>query len=501
MPSGSGLRVVSAMFKHETNTFAPTRTTWLDFGDGGPTSGEAAIRIVRGTNQAIAGFNDIVGQRSATLTVPLCGRATPGGLVERAAFGQAWRQLSRSLVPSPDVILLDLHGAMVAEGIHDADAELVSRTRAVAPSALIGVTLDLHANLSPRLIETADVVGGYKTYPHIDMYDAGAAVAHVLLSRGRAGRMAAAYVPLLAHTLKMNTAEDPMRTLIAMAREAEAMRRVDIASVFGGFYSSDVPNAGLSVAAFGREAQQLCNEIARTAWDARDSFFYAGRPLAESVAAAAHMRAQPVILLDHCDNAASGATQDTMDVVKEALRQGLRDIVAGPICDPEAVRILVGKGIGAEVTLPVGGKTSVPQVGLVRQPLVLRGQVQKIVDGRFKIEGPMFAGVIVDMGMTVLFTSGEVRLVLTERRAEPFDLSPFRIVGIEPSVVRYLILKSKMHFRAAYEPICAAIVECDGSGVGTSDFRKLEYQRVRRPIYPLDKATAPAEPWARAGDR
>jgi microcystin degradation protein MlrC len=490
-------RIVAVMFKHETNTFAPFPTPWEAFGANGPVAGEEAIGATRGTNQALAAFLDFASETNADLIVPLCGRATPGGIVDRVAFERAWDWIRRSLDRAPDAVLLDLHGAMVVEGIPEADAELTRRIRVGVPSARIGVALDLHANISPVLLENADVVAGYKTYPHVDMYDNGAKVADLLFNPARMdrGRLRAAYVPLLAHTLRMNTSKEPMATLIEMAENAERSGRVEIASLFGGFYSSDVPRAGLSVVAFGKEAQQVCDEIARAAWQKRDAFYYAPIPLGDSIAAAARTKGRPIILLDHCDNATSGATQDSMDVVREALEQGLSGIIAGPVCDPEAVAHLAQRGVGAEVTLPIGGKLSVPAVGLEARPLILSGTVKAIANGRYVIDGPMFTGVTVDMGKCVRFSNDQVDLVLTERRCEPFDLNTFRVAGLEPAQARYIVLKSKMHFRSVYEPISAAIVECDGSGVGTSDFSKLVHAHVRRPIYPLDRDFLPAEPW------
>ena len=493
----SGRRIVVAMFKHETNTFSPVPTRWEAFGPNGPATGEAAIGATRSTNQPVAAFIDFSTAHGADLRVPLCGRAMPGGIVDSASFEHAWNHVLQSLDPEPDGVLLDLHGAMVVKGLAEADAELVRRIRVAAPSARIGVVLDLHANISPAMLENADVVAGYKTYPHIDMYEIGAKVADLLFNPTRMsrGQLRAAYVPLLAHTLKMNTSKAPMATLIEMAEEAERRGRVEIASVFGGFYSSDVPRAGLSVVAFGDEAQRVCDEIARAAWLQRDAFYYAPTPLDKSVAAAGRMIGRPIILLDHSDNATSGATQDSMEVVREALKQGLSDIIAGPICDPDAVAHLAQQGVGAEVTLPIGGKASVPAVGLEAQPLTLTGTVRAIADGRYEIDGPIFTGVTIDMGRCVRFSNDQVELLLTENRCEPFDLNTFRIVGLEPAEAKYIVLKSKMHFRSVFEPLSAAIIECDGPGVGTSDLSKLNYANVRRPIYPLDRNFVPPEPW------
>lgn len=486
------MRLVSALFKHETNTFSPLQTSWESFGDNGPWSGDSAIAVMRGTGQPIGAFIDFADRKGAELILPIAGRATPSGLVSRDAFERAVDALLAGVKDGCDAVLLDLHGAMVVDGIDDADGEIVRRVRHEVGNTPIGVALDFHANVSSCMAENATVIVGYKTYPHIDMYETGAKVTHLIdqvLSGSIRPVIHRLAVPMLPHTLCQNTSKEPMKALVDAATAAEAKDSVLSTSVFAGFYSSDVPHAGLTVITVCDDLEtgpEVAATIARQAWASRSRFIYRPEALADSIARAKIVGKGPIVLVDHCDNASAGATQDTMAVVQEVIRQNLTDVVVGSIRDPEAVACIVQAGVGATLTIPVGGKSDMPELGLKGEPLLLTGKVIAISDGQYTIDGPVFTGMHVNMGITARFDVNGVELVITERNTEPFDLNVFRCVGIDPTQRRYILLKSKMHFRGAYEPIATEIIECNGIGVATSDLSLLRYRKVRRPIYPLD---------------
>lgn len=491
------MKILVVQFKHETNTFSPWQTTWESFNDGkGLSSGEQAIAEAIGTNQCHAAFLDCAKQIHAMVEVPIAGRASPSGPLTQDTFEKVINiAAARTRLFQPDVALLDLHGAMIADGHIDADAEMVECVRAAAPKSVIGVALDLHANLSKRLVDAADVVAGYKTYPHVDMYDIGRRVAELSIESAlHKIPIFKAYinVPLIAHTARMSTERGPMAALVHIAMKAES-RGSKICSVFGGFYSADTPNNRLAAVTCARESQAIANgdarDIAAVAWLLREEFSYRPRPLeiAVSDARATMPRCGPVILLDQSDNATSGSTQDVMDVVKECLRQGLNDFAAGPIRDPQTVALALAAGVGARVRFLVGGKESAPAIGLTPEPLEIEAEVVAIADGAFYINGPVLTGMRMDIGKAVHLKAGLSSFLVCERSAEPFDLNPFLLVGIDPRKQNYLILKSKMHFRAAYEPISSAIIHCDGRGVGTTDMAALRYSRVPRPVYPFDQ--------------
>jgi len=296
---------------------------------------------------------------------------------------------------------------------------------------------------------------------------------------------------MMTSTLVHTPSRQPMKDIVDLAIEAETRGTVLNASVFGGFPHADIPHISCSaVIVCDRHTDQgraLLERLLDTAWDRREAFLYEGAPLPSQVAHARTLGEGPILLVDHGDNTASGGTQDVMSVIGEVMRQGLDDVVAGPICDPASVARILAAGTAASVTLPLGGKIDMPQVGLTGAPLTVTGRVTRITDGEFVVTGPMATGTRVRMGKTAVLDTGPVQIVVSERRSEPFDLGVFTHCGIDPRRKRYVLIKSRQHFRAGFEPIARHIVLCDGDGVTSSDLRLFTYKNRRRPLYPFER--------------
>jgi microcystin degradation protein MlrC len=487
------MKIVIAQMEHETNTFSPVPTPWESFGPDGPYLGDAARRAMRGTRTPIGAFIDLAERAGADIVTPVAGFAYPSGPVDGTAHDRFCDLICEAAAQGCDAIFLDLHGAMVVrDRTDDGEGTLLERVRAVAPHTPVAVSLDLHANVTGRMVANCDVIAGYKTYPHIDMYEAGELAGSILLRmlKGEVKPvMAWGNAPVLAQTLKMNTAEGAMKAFTDAARSAQA-GSVLAASAFGGFPMADIAEAGMSAVVVAdanrREAEVACDRILSVAWANREDFVWRDEPLEKAIARAAAIQEGPVLLIDHADNCASGATQDTMHVLKEALRQGLTGIAVGPIRDPEAVAELAKAGIGARVTLKVGGKMDMPAIGRAGEPLELTGVVRNLTDGQYTITGPQFTGVRAYMGRTAVLDTGSAEIVITERLQEPWDTGVFTSVGIDPSKKHYLLLKSRMYFRPVFMPFAKDVIYCNGVGVSASDWRLFQYSKLRRPIYPLD---------------
>ena len=486
------MRVVVAMMSHETNTFSPVPTPLSSFGPKGPYRGRAAAEAYRGTNTPMAAFLDIFDEAGAEIETPVAGNAHPSGPVAASAYREMSDLICQAVDRGCDALCLDLHGAMVAETTDDGEGTLLARLRAQRPDLPIAVALDLHANLTDEIIDNCTVLTGYRTYPHVDTYDTGARAGRILLAalRGEARPvMRWGHNPMLAHTLRMNTSVSPMKDLIDMALEAEQGGLLDV-SAFGGFPMADIPRPGLSVVAVadgdGDAARETADRLLTQAWSDRADFVFHPEPLADSIARAKSLTEGPIILVDHADNCASGGTQDTMPVLAEALRQGLTDMAVFAIRDPAAVAHMIKAGVGSRVTLQLGGKVDMPAIGRRGEPLEVSGVVRAITDGEFLVTGPMSTGTRAHMGRTAVLDTGGVEIVVTELNHEPWDLGCFRSVGIEPTQRRYLLLKSRIHFRAGFEPIAKHIIECDGVGVTSSDYSLFNFTKLERPAYPLD---------------
>lgn len=495
------MRVVIAMMKHETNTFSPVPTPLQRFavGQKEPATGRAAYEAFKGTGSAIAAFIDLAEAEGAEIVIPIAASAWPSGPVDDAAYRHITDAICEAVAAGCDAILLDLHGAMVTQSLEDGEGALLKRLRMLAPRVPIAAAFDMHTNLYPEMIDNADVVAGYQTYPHVDIYETGLRAGRALfrMMKGEVRpTMAWGNRPMLPHVMRQGTDDFPNKALQARAREMEASGEALAATLFVGFPHADIRNAGLSAVVVTdddmRKAERLRDELLDAAWDAREAFVYKIAKLEDSLRRAREATEGPVVLLDHYDNCASGGTMDTMTVLGAILDAGLESVAAFAICDPEAVGRLIAAGIGATVTLPLGGKLDMPAIGLKGEPRTVTGRVKLVSDGKFRNRGPMMTGVLVDMGPTVVLDTGKVEIIVISRHVEPNDAGCLLSLGIDPAGKRYLMLKSRVHWRAGFKPIAKAVIECAGTGVCTSDYGQLVFRNVRRPIYPLDLANEPS---------
>jgi microcystin degradation protein MlrC len=493
------MRLLIAMMKHETNTFSPVPTPLSRFGHGpGPLYGEAAVAAYRGTGTGLGAYLDLAEREGAEIVLPIAAGAPPRRPVEDAAYEHIAAVICGAVAKGGfDGIMLDLHGAMVTESFEDGEGELLRRIRAIDPHTPIAVAYDMHANLYGAMIDNATVVAGYRTYPHIDTYETAHRAGEILLMamRGRVHPvMAWGNVPMLPHVMRQGSDDHPNHELQARCA-AMATEGALAASLFTGFPHADIINAGLSavVVTDGDRAlaERLRDELLNEAWARREAFVYRLEPLERSLARATALAAPkpgegPIVLLDHYDNCASGGTMDTTAVLAAILREGLDNVAAFAIYDPAAVSQAIAAGIGAEIALAIGGKLAMPAIPGESRPLTVTGTVKTISNGRFRNKGPMGRGVLTDMGPSVVLDTGKVEIALISRHVEPSDLNCLVALGIDPMQKRYVMLKSRIHWRAGLGAVATAVVECAGLGVCTSDYSELTFTHVRRPIYPLD---------------
>lgn len=496
------MRVAVAMMSHETNTFSPVVTDLARFSGAGrvPPEGDDALRIFRGTASCLGGYLKVCAARGVDAFVPVAAGAAPSGPVRRDAFEYICERIVAAATRC-DAMLLDLHGAMVTEDHDDGEGELLRRLRDVAPELPIAVSLDMHANVTDAMVRHADVICGYHTYPHIDM-DATAERAAGILFDMLAGRvrpvMAWGNVPMLPHVMRQGTDDLPNRDLQQRAMAVEASGALAV-SLFTGFPHADIHDAGLSVVVVTDDdrsgAEAARDELLERAWRDREAFVYRPEPLAESLARARDLAeaagAGPVVLLDHYDNTASGGTMDTTEVLAAVLDAGLEDAAFFAVYDPEALAAMARAGVGETLTLSLGGKLPMPALREQSRPLEVSGRVRLLSEGTFPATVAMSRGLIMNMGHCGVLRVGGVDVVVVSRHIEPFDPGCLRSLGIEPRALRYVVLKSRIHYRVGFRDIARAMVECAGRGVCTSDYGELTFRKVRRPIFPLDGVNDP----------
>jgi microcystin degradation protein MlrC len=503
------VRIVTGGIAQETNTFQWQPTTLDDFsrpGFGTLVRGRELLDLA-GTGTVYGGVVPEAEREGVELIPTVYGAVMPGGRVSREAFerlsGELLDGIARAL--PVDGVLLVLHGAMALEDHDDAEGLLLERVRQlVGPDIPIVAPLDLHTNLSDEMVTFADALVGYKEYPHVDMPETGIHALRLLAAEVRGDAkpaMAHVRLPLIVPNQAMVTTwQSPLKRAIDRAREIEREPGVLAATVLGGFPFADVPAAGVStiVVTDGDpvQAQRYANELAGICWDLRESFAVHPTPIAEAIAEAmAAPEGSVYVLADIADSGASGTAGDGAEVLRGLIEAKARSAAVAQIMDAGAVAACIEAGVGSEVELTVGGKHD----QLHGEPVTTRGTVRLIHEGSFFVSGAMAGGTLASRGRTVVLEidgPGGIELQLTELRGHPHELNHFRALGIEPTERQILVVKSAAHFRSAFEPIATKVIEVDAPGMSSPKLTTFPYQRLRRPIYPIDPDTE----WPATGD-
>ena len=414
--------------------------------------------------------------------------------MERAAYEDMVEAIVGAVRGGCDAVFLALHGAMVAEHVDDGEGELLRRIRAVAPTVPIAVGLDFHSHMTAAMVDNANVIAGYCTYPHVDMGDTGQRAGRTMM-RALRGEIEPVMVwgslPMMTSTLVHTPSRQPMKDVMDMAMAAEASGAVLNASVFGGFPHSDIPHISLSaVIVCDRRTDAglaLRDRLLAMAWERRAELPLqrraAGRPGRPRPHAERRSDRPGRPRRQHRLRRHPGRDErDRGGHAPGADRRGGRaHLRSGGRAAPR------GGGHRGRGHAAAGRRASTcRQINLPGKPLRVTGKVTRITDGEFTVTGPMATGTRVRMGKTAVLDTGAMQIVVSEGRSEPFDTGVFTHCGIDPRRKRYVLIKSRQHFRAGFEPIARHIVLCDGDGVTSSDLRLFTYRNRRRPLYPFD---------------
>jgi microcystin degradation protein MlrC len=499
-------RIAVGGFQHETNTFAPQRATWADFerADAWPgyVRGPELFAAVEGFNIPIAGAVETLCALGHEL-VPLswCS-APPSSYVDEDAYERVAAGMLEDLAAATaddsgplDGIYLDLHGAMVAAHHEDGEGELLRRIRALVGNTLPIVTsLDFHTNMTEAMVRYASAMVGYRTYPHIDMAATGSRAAELLdrLIRERrplfkAFRQADFLIPLVWQC----TMVEPTKGVFDLMEEIErggASHNQGIVSITHtpGFPPADIRECGPALVVYGRdqEAADAAADRILAAIKAKEAEF-AGRLYTADEAAQEAIRlsqtaTKPIVLADIQDNPGAGGTSDTVGLLRALIAHRAKGAVIGLIVDPEAAAAAHEAGEGALLPCGIGAK-----VGFASEiPVEARWRVVRVASGDFVGTGPMFGGAKFHIGPMALVTDEDsgVSAVLAAARIQAIDQEQFRHVGVEPSQVPILALKSTVHFRADFQPIAEAVLCVLSPGAHVSDPVEMPYKHLRTGI-------------------
>ncbi len=494
-------RVLIAGFKHETNTFSKLPTDMTAYKARSYYRDDAVAAKMRGTATEIAAALDAADRHGWRVRHPIYANATPSGRVTQDMHEHVTRVIVETLKEDGpfDGVFLALHGAMACEHDEDGEGRLLASVRdAVGPDVPVAVTLDLHANVTDRMAGLADIMISYRTYPHVDQLEIATQAAD-LLQRAMAGE-----IKPRAHVRRgrmldgadhgRTTAPGPMTEGLALLDGMMAATPGCLAgSINGGFPWVDIHDAGPSCVVTGDGDNPahgaIADKVMAKLWDDRHRLTIETVKIPEAMDELAAALAEgppsaPVVLADFADNPGGGGYGDATRLLAALVDAGLENAAYGVLYDPAAAEACHRAGLGAQLSLSIGGLVD-PQVQ--GGPLAVDGTVTAVTDGTFAMEGPMTAGTRVDMGPTAVLTVGGLEIVIASGRFQNYDKMYFKHAGIEPTERAVLCVKSAQHFRAAYAPIASKIIVVDdGGGLTSRNYRDLVYENVRRPVYPLD---------------
>lgn len=488
-------RIMLAGFAHETNLFNPFPTRLDDFIIRGILYGDEIVVKRRNTNTEVGGSIEVFEKHGIEIVPSVVGNAMPAGIVTSEAVDAFMSAMLDTLDSKPvDGVMLHLHGAMVTEDHDDGEGYVIEMIREKIGSEIpIVVTLDLHATLTPLMIENADAITIYRTYPHMDMAERGREAASIMLKilNGEIHPVMALSKPplLIGPPQNVLPTDMPMKAIFNRARAMERRISTVIAACPAhGFMQQDVPFAGIGVVVTtdGKPelARKLADELGNMMFSCRKEYLVDLPDPEETVRLAMASDKPPVAIADTGDNIGGGTPGDGTALLHQILEQSV-DTAFVPLCDPEAAKLAAEAGVGSMVTLEVGGKSD-PVYG---PPVKITGKLKAVTDGVYlNREGKGYwAGVVTDMGLSVRIDVDGITIVLNSIPTSPNNIMHANSLGVYPEDYRMTICKGGLAFREAYKPpVANSYILSDTPGYSSSNLKSFTYKKIRRPIFPLD---------------
>lgn len=483
-------KILIAEFKHETNTFAKSKTGKNEFYNRYIKFGKDIIEFFQNTKVEIGAFIDLCIKENFEIIPVIAANAWPGGVVTRDMFDMV-KNLIVSAIKKEDCIdgiLLSLHGAMVLEDSPDGEGDLLEEIRNITGNDIpIIATLDLHANITEKMIIHSDALFPFDNYPHTDMYERGLEAAVVLsnlLLKKIKPVLRMKKLPLITPLIR--TEESPYKDFLDLAHKWEKEPKVISVSIVAGFSYADIYESGVSVLAQTDNDIQLAQDIVESIGSQiikrRTEFVHKTLSIKDAIRIGMKSDKIPVVLAEVSDNPGGGSPGDGTELLRALINMKAQNVAYANICDPETVDRAIKAGVGSELMVKLGGKSAYN----LGDPIEIMGVVKTIADGKFRNKGPMSHGLLNNMGRTVVLGIEGVDVIVTERSFQPWDPEIFRRVGIEPTDKQILVVKSTVHYRAAFGEFASKMIDVDTPGLAPVNIKRLEFKNIRRPIYPLD---------------
>lgn len=490
-------RVLIAGYQHETNTFAPSPADWAAFtrGDSFPAfvRGEAMPRTLAGINIATAGFIEAARRRGWTLVPSAWAGAIPSSYVTEDAFERIAQAICEDVRAAGqggglDAIYLDLHGAAAAEHALDSEGELLARLRGIVGAGVpIVASLDLHANVTRRMLELADALVSYRTYPHVDMAATGELAAELLARRLKAGRKEPLHVRRFPYLIALNAQTTFLEPAKSLYEELKALDREfgTVLSFCPGFPAADFDECGPVLWGHGERAEAAVQRLWQRAGEPaqwRIEVLPARDAVAQAIALAAGA-SQPVVVADTQDNPGAGGDSNTTGMLhallaQEAGRRFPGRVALGLLYDPAAARAAHEAGLGSEIDLTLGKAVPTFTGSASDAPLRGRFKVLALADGKVTLKGPMMTGLSVALGPSACLEIDGVRIAVTSGKVQLLDRELLRMVGIHAEQMKLVVVKSSAHFRADFQPVASHVLVAKAAGPMAADPGDLPWQRL-----------------------
>jgi microcystin degradation protein MlrC len=466
-----------------------------------------------GKKTVIGGFIDVLQKAQVELIPTIKAYWGTTGIIGKNSFEYYRSELCKRLAQSGkiDGVLLDMHGAMVAEDAPDAEGMLLKEIREIVGDEVpIICVLDLHGNITDLKSHSATAILGYRTNPHIDLYESGRKAAQLMLrilKKKVKPVMRIKRLPMLGPNLGMSTwsynrletKRLPFAKIMRWVSTLEKTKGILDVSVFIGFPYADIPECLTTVVAIADNdsalAQRIADKVGDMVWNSRNEFLKIRPliPVEEAVERAIQAKEGPIILVDVADNSGAGAPCDNTVILEELIKRNVRDAVV-PIRDPEAVSAAMSAGVGKEIEIEVGGKID----NRFYKPVKIKARVRLLFDGKYMIRGPYHGGFkikgkllpreawkIVDAGKTALLEVDGIEIIVSEGRVG-MEQDYYKAAGVDPSQRKIVVVKSHQAHRASFESIAKQIIEVDTPGVTSPSYKGLTFKNIPRPVFPLD---------------
>ena len=484
------MRIAIGEIAHETNSFRAGLTSVEQFQAVEWQHGVEIPEKHQGVRDYLGGMLAAGDELGIDIVPTFAAAAEPSATIAQDAYIRMRDELLTAIDAAGDVdaICLSLHGAGSAEGVDDVEGTLLAEVReAVGPDLPLVVTLDLHGHMTPAMVEHADLLLHCHEYPHVDCYERGVEAIHL------AARLVRGEIRPHLHLETLPMMLPPTTTMAGPGREitdacfaCESRPGIIDCAVVHGFPHTDVPIVSTSVLATADGDPDLARTVAQAVacqiWEMREVFRDVLPGAEEAMQLALAAEVPPVVVAEVSDNSGGGAPADGTHLLRALLKENVPNTCFGFITDPAVVQQAHDAGTGATIAIRLGGKTD----DLHGAPLETTAYVKCLTDGRFRYTTPMGAGAEENLGPMARLIIGNVDVLVASVRSQTLDAEVFLLHGIDVTRYRIVALKSTQHFRAGFAHLAGTIIRCDPPGITTSDLSQLPYQRVRRPIWPLD---------------